>query len=70
LDYPGDDEAYGDEMGHAKANSVEVINADEFSFASQEVLLVYPFLGADNVEKASFGLPLCDTGDDVTCSHL
>jgi hypothetical protein len=31
---------------------------------------VYPFLGADNVEKASFGLPLCDTGDDVTCSQL
>jgi hypothetical protein len=70
LDCPGDNEAYGDGMGCAKANSGEVINADEFSFASQEVLLVYPFLGADNVEKASFGLPLCDTGDDVTCSQV
>jgi len=63
-------ESYGDGMGCAKANSGEVINADEISFASQEVLLVYPFLGADNVEKASFGLPLCDTGDDVTCSQV
>jgi hypothetical protein len=70
LDYPGDNEAYGIGMGCAKANSGEVIKADEFSFASQEVLLVYPFLGADNVEKASFGLPLCDTGDDVTCSQI
>jgi len=70
LDYPEDDEANGDGMGCAKANSVEVINMDEFSFASQEVLLVYPFLGADNVEKASFGLPLFDTGDDVTCSQI
>jgi hypothetical protein len=34
LDYPGDDEAYGDGMDFTKANSVEVINTDEFSFAS------------------------------------
>jgi len=70
LDCPGHNESYGDGMGCAKANSGEVINADEFFFASQEVLLVYPFLGADNVEKASIGLPLCDTGDDVTCSQV
>ncbi len=57
-------------MGYAVGDDKEVINANEFSFMSQECLLVYPFVGAFNVKKASFGLPLCDTGDDCTCSQV
>jgi len=43
------------------------IDVDELSFYKWDILLVFSFLGADNVEKASAGLPLCDTGDDFTC---
>ena len=57
-------------MGYAIGDDKEVINADEFSFKSQECLLIYPFLGTVNVKKASFGLPLCDTGDDFTCLQV
>jgi hypothetical protein len=36
----------------------------------QDALLVYPFLGADKIEKDSVGLPLCNTCDNFTCSQF
>jgi hypothetical protein len=57
-------------MGKATGGALEAIQANEMSSVVQDVLLVYPFLGVDNVGKASAGLPLCNTGDSVTCSQL
>jgi hypothetical protein len=33
------------------------------SSVAEDVLLKYPFVGADNIEKAAVGLPLCNTDD-------
>jgi len=63
------DEGISVTIGHARGAS-EVINADEASSVMQDVLLVFPFLGGDNIEKASVGLPLCNTGDTFSCSQL
>jgi len=42
-----------------------VANATE---GAQDVLFIFPFVAVDNVEKATVCLPLCNTGDDFTCS--
>jgi glycosyltransferase involved in cell wall biosynthesis len=62
--------ATGVAMAIVTGDALDTIDADDMSSAAQDVLLVYPFLGADNVEKASWELPLCDTGDDFTTSQL
>jgi hypothetical protein len=61
---------FGDGTGHAIGGACDPIVVDNISCDRQDVLLVFLFLGGDNVEKASVGLPLCDTGDDFTCSQL
>ena len=61
---------FGDGTGHAVGGACDPIVVDTISCERQDVLLVFPFLGGDNVEKAAVGLPLCDTGDDFTCSQL
>jgi hypothetical protein len=50
-------------------DALEAIDVDEMFSVVQEVHLVYPFLSADNVEKASSELSLCDTGDSFTKSQ-
>jgi hypothetical protein len=62
--------ATGVAMAIVTGDALDTIDADDMSSVAQDVLLVYPFLGADNVEKASWELPLCDTGDDFTTSQL
>jgi hypothetical protein len=60
---------FGDGTGHAIGAACDPMVVDNISCYRQDVLLIFPFLGGDNVEKASVGLPLCDTGDDFTCSQ-
>jgi hypothetical protein len=38
-------------MGNVTGDTLEVIEADDMSSVAQEVLLVYPSLGADNAKK-------------------
>ncbi len=57
-------------MANVTEDALEAIEADDMSSVAQKVLLVYPFLGADNVEKASSELTLGDTGDSFNTSHL
>jgi Ulp1 family protease len=57
-------------MGNAMGGVSEAIDADDISSERQDIPLVFPFLGADNIVKATIGHPLCNTGDDFTCSQL
>ena len=66
-----DEVTLGAEMEKAIGSSGELIDADDMSSVAEDVLLKYPFVGADNIEKAAVGLPLCITDDgDLSTSEL
>jgi Ulp1 family protease len=50
-------------MEKAIGSSGEPIDADVLSSDDEDVLFKFPFVGADNIEKAAVGLPLCATDD-------